>query len=165
MGCFIPDLNMVLCFGCKREGSLLPSFGCFRGKGMQYSALLQSGTDLEKEHLQEALILRDMLASCSASCLCCGWPMLSSKWWHLPSYFPYPLLNPIGCQVTSRHGTSVLQEVHSIEYQGLDSPSKSLEKNGLLFSPHFRLGGALFKLPFYVRENIFFFYNLMALFH
>lgn len=124
--------------------------------GSPLARKMWSGVDLEKEHLQEALILRDMPASCNASCLCCGWPMLSSKWWHLPSFFPYPLLNPTGCQVTSRHGTSVLQEVHSIEYQGLDSPSKSLEKNGLLFSPHSRLGGALFKLPFYMRENIFF---------
>lgn len=36
-----------------------------------------------------------------------------------------------------------LQGVRSIEYQGLDSPYRSLEENGLLFNPHSRFGGAV----------------------
>lgn len=115
-----------------------PLFDCFRGKRMWCLVLFQA------EIHSQALIWKKSISKNSwFSETCLGVTVLHAcavaDLCHHPSddicisFFPYLwcLLSPTGCHVASRHSTSVLQEVHSIEYQGLNSPYGSLKENSL----------------------------------
>lgn len=139
---------MILCFGCKREWSSSSQYCRFRDREMLFlvlpqperwnQSLLWKKNVSKKPWFSETCLGVTVLHTCAAADLC-----------YQPSgdisfvLYPQCLLNLTGCEVTSRHKMSVLHGVHSIEYQGLDGPYRSLEKNGLLFSPHFRLGVVL----------------------
>lgn len=102
-----------------------PQFDCFRGKRMWFLVLFQA------ERCSQALIWKKSVSKkpwFSETCLGVTVPHACAvaDLCHQPSddicisFFPYSwcLVSPTGCHVTSRHGTSVLQGVHSIELRG-----------------------------------------------